>query len=60
MYLAGVKFLITEDAELVMLDNAVAYNLGGLVIGSNSAIPEPSLAGILAIGLVLITRRQSR
>ena len=39
------EFLIDQDGELQILDSAVAYDQGGIIVGTSATIPEPSLLG---------------
>jgi len=54
------EFLIDENGDLILLDNAVAYNADGIFVGQSVAIPEPSSGLLLLIGASLCLSRRSR
>jgi hypothetical protein len=54
------EFLINQDADLVVLDSAVAYDSGGIFIGKNSAIPEPSSGLLILAGISLLSVSRNR
>ena len=56
-----VELQANSTTDLLLLDNAVAYSDGGILIGQNVA-PEPDgglLIGFAALGLLLQRRRRS-
>ena len=54
------EFLINQNGELQILDSAVAYDLGGIVIGTSTAIPEPSSGLLMLAGTAFPFLRRSR
>lgn len=51
---------VDGGVELVLLDNAVAYGEGGIVVGENIAIPEPKfplLLGVVFLGGIVFRAR---
>jgi hypothetical protein len=54
------EFLINQNGELQILDSAVAYDLGGIVIGTSTAIPEPSSGLLMLAGAAFLFLRRSR
>ena len=54
------EFLINQNGELQILDSAVAYDLGGIVIGTSTAIPEPSSGLLMFAGTAFLFLRRSR
>jgi len=54
------EFLINQNGELQILDSAVAYDLGGIVIGTSTAIPEPSSGLLMLAGIAFPFLRRSR
>jgi len=54
------EFLINQNGELQILDSAVAYDQGGIVVGTSVAIPEPSSGLLMLVGGVFLFLRQSR
>ena len=57
------QFGFDESGNFAILDNAVAYGTGNIIIGENAfAVPEPSAAAVLAfcgLGLLRRSRRSS-
>lgn len=56
----GWVHLRNDNGELQMIENAVAYNSLGIIVGASTVIPEPSsivLLGVGALGLMAYRRR---
>jgi hypothetical protein len=54
-----LKLGLTQSLELVMLDNAVSYASKGIIIGTSTAIPEPSSIALLVGSIAACILRRS-
>ena len=54
------EFLIDQNGELQLLDNAVAYDQGGIVVGTSVAVPEPSTGLLMLAAAAVLFLRRSR
>ena len=56
----GWAHLVSEGGQLVMLENAVAYDSEGIVVGTTQLVPEPSglVQASLAIATISMLRRR--
>ena len=54
------ELLVDSNGDLLVLDSAVNYGPGGIVIGKSQAVsvPEPNCSVVLLIGGVLLSRRR--
>ena len=52
---------VDQFGTLSILDSAVAYDQGGIVVGTSQSVPEPSSATLIGLGIVgLVARRRRR
>lgn len=49
-----------ETPHLFVLDSAVAYDAEGIIIGTQQAIPEPSIGMLAILGLGMLASRRNR
>lgn len=47
-------FKVNAAGQLTLLDSAVAFNEGGIVVGTLQAVPEPSTYALMGIGLLAL------
>ena len=45
-------FNVDNQANITLLDNAVVYGTGNIIIGENASIPEPSSAAFIGFAVV--------
>ena len=46
------------SGTMAIIDHAVAYESGGIIVGTQTAIPEPLAAGMLALATIILFSRK--
>lgn len=50
-------FKVDATGQLKLLDSAVAFNEGGIIVGTLQAVPEPSTWALMGVGLAALAWR---
>jgi hypothetical protein len=50
----------TSPTELTMLANAISYNSPGIIVGTTTLVPEPTVTVFMAIGLPIVLNRRRK
>ena len=53
-------FSVEFDGDITLLDNAVAYGTGNIIVGQNAAVPEPSSAALIGLVVASFLGRRRR